>query len=109
MCWTHLTVHQALVLGVTVRIPPMLLLIPQHLEEPVLSPSSAQPLTIPLLSPAQGIVYGVKTEETMAHKDLINRLDYDGIFGTGKRRNWRVHQRKAECRLESLVLHASWM
>ena len=32
----------------------------------------------------QGIVYGVRTEETMAHKDLINRLDYDGIFGTGE-------------------------
>mgnify|MGYP001109766772 CR=1 FL=1 len=34
----------------------------------------------------QGIVYGVRTEETMAHKDLINRYDYDGIFGTGNQR-----------------------
>lgn len=33
----------------------------------------------------QGIVYGVRTEETMAHKDLINRYDYDGVFGTGER------------------------
>ena len=28
----------------------------------------------------QGVVYGVRTEETMAHKDLINRYDYDGGF-----------------------------
>ncbi|GAB4816337.1 hypothetical protein N2152v2_003383 [Parachlorella kessleri] len=34
----------------------------------------------------QGIVYGVRTEETMAHKDLINRYDYDGIFGTALNR-----------------------
>lgn len=30
----------------------------------------------------QGIVYGVRTEETMADPMLINRFDYDGIFGT---------------------------
>lgn len=32
----------------------------------------------------QGVVYGVRTEETMADKALINRYDYDGIFGTGE-------------------------
>ena len=30
----------------------------------------------------QGVVYGVATEETMADAALINRYDYDGIFGT---------------------------
>jgi hypothetical protein len=35
---------------------------------------------------AQGIVYGVKTDETVAHPDLINRYDYDGIFGTALNR-----------------------
>lgn len=34
----------------------------------------------------QGVVYGVKTEETMADPKLINRLDYDGIFGTALNR-----------------------
>eukprot|EP00873_Tetraselmis_striata_P011480 jgi/Tetstr1/431744/TSEL_002233.t1 len=34
----------------------------------------------------QGIVYGVKTEETVAHPELINRYDYDGIFGTALNR-----------------------
>jgi len=34
----------------------------------------------------QGVVYGVKTEETIAHPDLINRYDYDGIFGTALNR-----------------------
>lgn len=34
----------------------------------------------------QGVVYGVRTEETMAHPDLINRYDYDGIFGTALNR-----------------------
>jgi hypothetical protein len=29
-------------------------------------------------------VYGVRTEETMADRALINRYDYDGIFGTGE-------------------------
>lgn len=28
-------------------------------------------------------MYGVRTEETMADKALINRYDYDAIFGTG--------------------------
>ena len=28
-------------------------------------------------------MYGVRTEETVADKALINRYDYDGIFGTG--------------------------
>ena len=28
-------------------------------------------------------MYGVRTEETMADPALINRYDYDGIFGTG--------------------------
>ena len=34
----------------------------------------------------QGVVYGVKTDETMAHPKLINRYDYDGIFGTALNR-----------------------
>lgn len=31
-------------------------------------------------------MYGVKTEETVAHPELINRYDYDGIFGTALNR-----------------------
>lgn len=34
----------------------------------------------------QGVVYGVRTEETMAHPALLNRYDYDGIFGTALNR-----------------------
>jgi hypothetical protein len=34
----------------------------------------------------QGVVYGVRTEETMADPVLINRYDYDGIFGTALNR-----------------------
>jgi UDP-sulfoquinovose synthase len=34
----------------------------------------------------QGVVYGVRTEETVAHPALINRYDYDGIFGTALNR-----------------------
>jgi UDP-sulfoquinovose synthase len=34
----------------------------------------------------QGVVYGVLTEETGMDKTLINRLDYDGIFGTALNR-----------------------
>ena len=34
----------------------------------------------------QGIVYGVRTEETTADPLLINRYDYDGIFGTALNR-----------------------
>lgn len=34
----------------------------------------------------QGIVYGVKTEETVAAPELINRYDYDGVFGTALNR-----------------------
>ena len=30
----------------------------------------------------QGIVWGTQTEETKKHKNLINRFDYDGDFGT---------------------------
>ena len=30
----------------------------------------------------QGIVWGVETKETKLHDDLINRFDYDGIYGT---------------------------
>jgi nucleoside-diphosphate-sugar epimerase len=32
------------------------------------------------------VVYGVRTEETAAHPALINRYDYDGIFGTALNR-----------------------
>ncbi len=34
----------------------------------------------------QGVVYGVLTEETSMDELLINRLDYDGIFGTALNR-----------------------
>lgn len=34
----------------------------------------------------QGVVYGVATEETTADSLLINRYDYDGIFGTALNR-----------------------
>ena len=34
----------------------------------------------------QGVVYGVLTEETGMDESLINRLDYDGIFGTALNR-----------------------
>lgn len=36
--------------------------------------------------PLQGVVYGVRTEETVAHPLLINRYDYDGVFGTALNR-----------------------
>ena len=35
---------------------------------------------------AAGIVYGVKTEECSADPALVNRYDYDGIFGTALNR-----------------------
>ena len=34
----------------------------------------------------QGVVYGVLTEETGMDEILINRLDYDGVFGTALNR-----------------------
>ncbi|MBA0622373.1 hypothetical protein Godav_007924 [Gossypium davidsonii] len=34
----------------------------------------------------QGVVYGVKTDETSMHEQLYNRLDYDGVFGTALNR-----------------------
>jgi len=34
----------------------------------------------------QGVVYGVLTEETGIDEVLINRLDYDGVFGTALNR-----------------------
>ncbi len=34
----------------------------------------------------QGVVYGVTTEETAMDEMLINRLDYDGVFGTALNR-----------------------
>ena len=34
----------------------------------------------------QGIVYGVKTDETDADRRLVNRFDYDGVFGTALNR-----------------------
>jgi UDP-sulfoquinovose synthase len=43
-----------------------------------------RPLVPPLY--LQGVVYGVRTEETMADPALINRYDYDGIFGTALNR-----------------------
>ena len=34
----------------------------------------------------QGVVYGVRTEETAADPMLINRYDYDSTFGTALNR-----------------------
>lgn len=34
----------------------------------------------------QGVVYGIATDETTADPVLINRFDYDGIFGTALNR-----------------------
>ncbi|MGF1493575.1 MAG: NAD-dependent epimerase/dehydratase family protein [Microcoleaceae cyanobacterium] len=34
----------------------------------------------------QGVVYGVRTDETSMDELLINRLDYDGVFGTALNR-----------------------
>eukprot|EP01025_Chloroclados_australasicus_P013876 TRINITY_DN164_c0_g1_i2.p1 TRINITY_DN164_c0_g1~~TRINITY_DN164_c0_g1_i2.p1 ORF type:complete len:498 (-),score=65.38 TRINITY_DN164_c0_g1_i2:360-1784(-) len=34
----------------------------------------------------QGVVYGVRTDETVADPALLNRYDYDGIFGTALNR-----------------------
>ncbi|XP_075476985.1 LOW QUALITY PROTEIN: UDP-sulfoquinovose synthase, chloroplastic [Primulina tabacum] len=34
----------------------------------------------------QGVVYGVRTDETAMHEELYNRLDYDGVFGTALNR-----------------------
>jgi UDP-sulfoquinovose synthase len=30
----------------------------------------------------QGVVYGIRTDETATHPDLYNRFDYDGVWGT---------------------------
>lgn len=30
----------------------------------------------------QGIVWGTETSETKLHEDLVNRFDYDGVYGT---------------------------
>lgn len=30
----------------------------------------------------QGVVWGCQTEETKMHPDLVNRFDYDGLYGT---------------------------
>lgn len=34
----------------------------------------------------QGVVYGVRTDQTAIHSELLNRLDYDGVFGTALNR-----------------------
>lgn len=34
----------------------------------------------------QGVVYGLRTEETAMHEELYNRFDYDGVFGTALNR-----------------------
>ncbi|KAJ4978771.1 hypothetical protein NE237_009551 [Protea cynaroides] len=34
----------------------------------------------------QGVVYGIKTNETEMHEELCNRFDYDGVFGTALNR-----------------------
>ncbi|CAH9065042.1 unnamed protein product [Cuscuta epithymum] len=34
----------------------------------------------------QGVVYGVRTNETGMHEELVNRFDYDGVFGTALNR-----------------------
>jgi UDP-sulfoquinovose synthase len=38
------------------------------------------------LGSVQGVVYGVRTDETVADPLLMNRYDYDGIFGTALNR-----------------------
>ena len=43
-------------------------------------------LATPLWTAPQGVVYGVRTEETVADPMLINRYDYDGVFGTALNR-----------------------
>ena len=69
---------------------------------------AAPPLPLPpalllLLLLLQGVVYGVRTDETTAHPALINRYDYDGIFGTAlnrfvvqvrERALWLVHRQQ---------------
>lgn len=47
---------------------------------------AARAWKLPITDLNQGVVYGVKTEETVADKALINRYDYDGIFGTALNR-----------------------
>ncbi|KAI3424306.1 hypothetical protein D9Q98_009860 [Chlorella vulgaris] len=47
---------------------------------------AARAWKLPITDLNQGVVYGVRTEETMADKALINRYDYDGIFGTALNR-----------------------
>ncbi|XP_074286917.1 UDP-sulfoquinovose synthase, chloroplastic [Silene latifolia] len=34
----------------------------------------------------QGVVYGVRTDETAMHEELSNRFDYDAVFGTALNR-----------------------
>ncbi|RAL37975.1 hypothetical protein DM860_000669 [Cuscuta australis] len=34
----------------------------------------------------QGVVYGVTTDETGMHEELVNRFDYDAVFGTALNR-----------------------
>jgi len=34
----------------------------------------------------QGVVYGVRTDETAMHEELSNRFDYNGVFGTALNR-----------------------
>lgn len=34
----------------------------------------------------QGVVYGLRTDETGMHEELYNRFDYDGVFGTALNR-----------------------
>ncbi|CAN6443162.1 unnamed protein product [Victoria cruziana] len=34
----------------------------------------------------QGVVYGVRTEETAMHEELVNRFDYDAVYGTALNR-----------------------
>eukprot|EP00955_Chlamydomonas_euryale_P092802 364743-Chlamydomonas_euryale.AAC.1 len=47
----------------------------------------------------QGVVYGVRTDETMADPMLINRYDYDGIFGTALNRSGKLHVTKPKQKL----------
>lgn len=69
----------------------------------------------------QGVVYGVRTDETEMHEELYNRFDYDGVFGTalnrfcvqaavghpltvygkgGQVRSYKLHYTCYECLLE---------
>ena len=48
--------------------------------------SAPRPGTCATTDLNQGVVYGLSTDETDMHPDLVNRLDYDAVFGTALNR-----------------------